>query len=266
MKQEKILLSWNVNGLRAAGRKGFLDWIGGSNADVVCLQETKISDVSQLTKKMQNPDGYFSYFHCAKEKKGYSGTAIYTKEEPKNVKKVFEGYRYLGTEGRMIEAEFEDFVLLNIYFPNGGGGEERLQYKLDFYEEFLEYIRTLSASKKRVVFCGDVNTAHNEIDLARPESNKKNTGFLRVERDWMDKLKPAGFYDTFREAFPEEVRYSYWDTKTRARERNVGWRIDYFFVNKAVKECVKESYILDEVYGSDHCPVGITLDMSQCYE
>ena len=257
--KKKTLLSWNVNGLRAAYRKGFLDWLEESGADVVCIQETKISSPDQLVKKLESPDGWYTYFHCATEKKGYSGVGVYSREKPKNVKTVFDGYGFLGTEGRMIEVEYDDFVLINIYFPNGGGGEERLKYKLDFYEEFLVYIQKLTQQGKNVIFCGDVNTAHNEIDLARPESNRKNTGFLRVERDWMDKLEPAGFIDTFRTLHPEEVQYSYWDMKTRARDRNVGWRIDYFFVHKNILEKVEQAFTLRDIMGSDHCPVGIVI-------
>jgi len=260
--KKKILLSWNVNGLRASYRKGFLDWLEESGADIVCIQETKISSPDQLVKKLECPDGWHTYFHCATEKKGYSGTAIYSREEPKNIKTVFEGYTLLGTEGRIIEAEYEDFTLLTIYFPNGGGGEERLKYKLAFYDEFLSYVKNLAKQGKKVIFCGDVNTAHNEIDLARPKSNEKNTGFLRIERDWMDKLEPSGFIDTFRKFHPEEeVQYSYWDMKTRARDRNVGWRIDYFFVHQSCVKNVEKAFILGNVMGSDHCPVGITLNI-----
>lgn len=258
---EKTLLSWNVNGLRAAYRKGFLDWLENSGADVVALQETKISSPEQLVKKLESPDGWHTSFHCATEKKGYSGTAIYTKEKPEDIKTTFRGYKLLGTEGRVIEVQYEKFTLLNVYFPNGGGGEERLKYKLAFYDEFLSYIKILSREGRKVIFCGDVNTAHNEIDLARPKDNKKNTGFLRVERDWMDTLEPSGFIDAFRKLHPEKVQYSYWDMKTRARDRNVGWRIDYFFINESIANKVKDAFILGGVMGSDHCPVGITLDV-----
>jgi len=258
-KQEYSLVSWNVNGIRAAERKGFLEWLERGEYDVVCLQETKLSDVSQLSERLRNPDGYVSYFHSATERKGYSGTAIYTKTEPKSVKTDFGGDSLLSTEGRLIEAEFEEFTLINGYFPNGGGGEERLRYKLAFYDAFLEHIAGLVRSGKRVVFCGDVNTAHHEIDLARPKDNEKNTGFLRIERDWLDKLEPAGFLDTFRLLHPETVRYSYWDQKTRARDRNVGWRIDYVFVSEGLRDAVYEAFILDDIPGSDHCPVGVKL-------
>lgn len=258
LKQQNIsCISWNVNGLRAVGRKGFLEWIEKGEYDIVCLQETKISDPSQLTPEIKSPNGYFSYFHCAKEKKGYSGTAIYTKEEPRNVKMFFGETSFLSTEGRVLEAEYENFILLTVYFPNGGGGKERLMYKLAFYEEFFAYIKELTEKGKNVIFCGDVNTAHNEIDLARPKENEKSTGFLRIERDWMDKLVGGGFLDTFRFLHPQKIQYSWWDMKTRARERNIGWRIDYFFVSVSLQFFIKEAFILDTLYGSDHCPVGI---------
>jgi len=259
MKKNISLVSWNVNGLRAAGRKGFLEWLEKESPDILGLQETKISSPEQLDVDLRTPKGYFSYFHCATEKKGYSGTAIYTKQEPHAIKTFFGEKSLLSTEGRVIEVEYEDFTLLNIYFPNGGGGKDRLAYKLAFYDEFLSYITALVKEGKKVIFCGDVNTAHNEIDLARPKDNEKNTGFLRVERDWMDTLKPAGFYDTFRELHPETEEYSYWDMKTRARDRNVGWRIDYFFSSQGIFEDITKAFILGEVQGSDHCPIGIVL-------
>jgi len=258
-KSETSLISWNVNGLRAAGRKGFSEWIAKGEYDIVCIQETKLQNVEQLPDELQGPDGYYAYFHCAAEKKGYSGTAVYTKEEPRVVRTHFGDDTLLSQEGRIIEMEFEQFTLLNIYFPNGGQGEERLRYKLRFYDEFLEHVKGLVAGGKRVVFCGDVNTAHDEIDLARPKENSNNTGFLRIERDWMDRLSPAGFHDTFRRLHPEEVAYTWWDMKTRARERNVGWRLDYFFVSENVLGSVRDASVLSDIPGSDHCPVGLTL-------
>lgn len=252
------IVSWNVNGIRAAERKGFLEWLGHHRYSIVCLQETKISHPDQLSDALVQPSGYCTYFHCATEKKGYSGTAIYTREEPFEVKTFF-GNNLLSKEGRMMELHFKDFVLLNIYFPNGGSGEERLQYKLRFYDEFLKHISGLVEQGKHVVFCGDVNTAHQAIDLARPKENEKISGFLPIERSWMDQLVEAGFVDTFRSAEPETVKYSWWDMKTRARERNVGWRIDYFFVNQAFLPRVKETEYLNDVPGSDHCPVLLTI-------
>ena len=262
MKHRDInIVSWNVNGLRAAGRKGFSEWIGKGEYDIVCLQETKLQNVDQLPDELQGPDGYFSYFHCATERKGYSGTAIYTKDEPRVVRTHFGDESLLSKEGRVIEMEFPEFTLLNIYFPNGGVSEERLDFKLKFYGEFLLHVSALVSEGKRVVFCGDVNTAHNEIDLARPKENEKHTGFLRIERDWMDRLEPTGFIDTFRMLHPETVAYTWWDMKTWARQRNVGWRLDYFFVSENLKNAVKDAFVLSDIEGSDHCPVGVTLSV-----
>lgn len=252
------IISWNVNGIRAAERKGFPEWLHRHSYPIVCLQETKISHPDQLSEALAQPPGYFAYFHCATEKKGYSGTAVYTKEEPFEVRTHF-GDTLLSREGRVMELHFKDFVLLNIYFPNGGSGEERLRYKMRFYDEFLTHVSGLVDQKKNVVFCGDVNTAHNEIDLARPKENEKTSGFLPMERAWMDRLPLSGFVDSFRALHPGEAKYSWWDMKTRARERNVGWRIDYFFVHEGMMDRVSDSFILDTVEGSDHCPVGITL-------
>jgi exodeoxyribonuclease-3 len=164
-------------------------------------------------------------------------------------------------EGRVIALEYKDFHLLNVYFPNGGQGPERLKFKLEFYDAFLDHIERLRKSGKAVIFCGDVNTAHNEIDLARPKENVENSGFMPVERAWLDKITAKGWVDTFRAFHPEPDQYSWWDYKTRARERNVGWRIDYFFINKEKASLVRDAFILPDVQGSDHCPVGITLKL-----
>lgn len=255
------VVSWNVNGLRAAGRKGFSEWIGRGAYDIVAIQETKLQSVDQLPDELQGPDGYFAYFHCATERKGYSGTAIYTKQEPRVVRTHFGDDSLLSKEGRVIEMEFPEFTLLNIYFPNGGAGEERLRFKLRFYDEFLTHVKDLVVSGKKVVFCGDVNTAHDEIDLARPKENERNTGFLRIERDWIDRLGPAGFHDTFRTLHPDTVAYTWWDLKTYARDRNVGWRLDYFFVSDDLLDAVHDAFVLPDVQGSDHCPVGVTLSV-----
>lgn len=263
------LISWNVNGIRAAERKGFVEWIEGEPADLVAVQETKISHPDQLSHKLKNPDGYFSYWHAATEKKGYSGVAVYTKREPLSVKTDF-GDSLLSKEGRVIELElaprpgetgFAGFTFLNVYFPNGGSGKPRLEYKMQFYAEFLQYIQALTAAGKNVVFCGDVNTAHKEIDLARPNENRKSSGFMPMECAWLDEVEQAGFVDTYRLQHPEQVQYSWWDQKTRARDRNIGWRIDYFWASQNLQSKVKDAFIWDEVMGSDHCPVGVVLDI-----
>ncbi len=260
MKKELILISWNVNGIRAAERKGFVDWLEKGVYDVVCVQETKVGDIALLSEDLLNADGYHSFWHCAQEKKGYSGVAVYTKQKPLAVKTHF-GKNILSQEGRMIECDYGDFVLLNIYFPNGGASPERLAYKLDFYQHFLKYIKGLHKKRKNIIFCGDVNTAHNEIDLARPKENEKNSGFMPIERVWLDKFVEVGLYDTFRMFHTRGEAYTWWDMKTRARDRNVGWRIDYFWVDKEMQKKVTDAFILAEVMGSDHCPVGVKLSI-----
>lgn len=260
MKKTISLLSWNVNGIRAAERKGFVEWMERGEYDIVAVQETKVSHPDQLSEKLRTPDGYESYWHSATEKKGYSGVAIYTKEPPVEVKTDF-GKNILSKEGRVIELEYPSFTVLNIYFPNGGSGEERLRYKLEFYREFLNYIVKLRENGKNVIFCGDVNTAHTENDLARPKENAGVSGFLPIEREWIDELLERGFLDTFRMFHEGNGHYTWWDMKTRARDRNVGWRLDYFFVDNSLRKRVSDAFILSDVPGSDHCPVGLTLSL-----
>ena len=258
MTEQYTLISWNVNGLRAAGKKDFIAWMSRGKFPVVAVQETKISDPDQLSDELRNPDGYTSYFNCSTEKKGYSGVGIYTKKKPFAVKTFF-GDNLLSREGRVIEMEFRHFTFINVYFPNGGSGELRLQYKLQFYEEFLHYVRHLRKQGKKIVICGDVNTAHHEIDLARPKENENTSGFMKIERAWIDGLIKEGYVDAFRHLHPKEVAYTWWDMKTRSRDRNVGWRIDYFFVDPVLLQHVKEALVLSDVIGSDHCPVALAL-------
>ena len=257
------LLSWNVNGIRAAHRKGFVDWLLQTNADFVCVQETKLSHIDQIGPDLTKPEGYFSYWDWATEKKGYSGVAIYSKQEPKKVITDF-GDNILSWEGRMIQLDFENYSLINIYFPNGGASKERLEYKLLFYKKFLAYIKRLEKKQPNIIFCGDVNTAHNEIDLARPKQNEKTSGFMPIEREWLDKFETAGFTDTYRLLHPNKKEmYSWWDMKTRSRDRNVGWRIDYFYISKALHNAVQKADILTDVFGSDHCPVALQLNIKK---
>ncbi len=252
------LISWNVNGIRAAERKGLLKFIASGKYDVVCLQEVKAHDEALLSEELKQPDGYTAYFNLAKERKGYSGVVVYSKLKSKSVKTNF-GKNHLSTEGRVLELEFADFTLLNVYFPNGGGEDHRLKYKLEFFDQFTTYVKKLVKSGKKVIFCGDVNVAHEPIDLARPKANEKEIGFLPEERAKLDIFTQAGFIDTFRQFHPTKVEYSWWDVKTRSRERNVGWRIDYFWVSKNIFDKVEKAFILGEVEGSDHAPVGLTL-------
>jgi len=255
MKEVRIL-SWNVNGIRAAYKKGILNWFSKEQPDILCIQETKAMK-EQLPQDLLNVNGYTSYFSSA-ERKGYSGTATYTKVNPVKVANGI-GIKKFDSEGRFLITEFDEFILFNIYFPNGKAKKERLQYKMDFYEAFLKYLQKLLKQDKKIVICGDVNTAHKEIDLARPKANEKISGFLPEEREWIDKLLETGFIDTLRVFNQKPEQYTWWDMMTRARDRNVGWRIDYFFISDNLKDNLKSALIFPEVMGSDHCPVGIEL-------
>lgn len=254
----KTIISWNVNGLRAVHRKGNLVQVFDMKPDILCLQETK-SLPEQLPNELSAPDGYHSYFHFPTQKKGYSGVAIYSKNEPIKVSRDI-GIEPMDQEGRLIIAKYKDIILINCYFPNGGGAPERLQYKLDFYDHFLDFIDKLHEKHHNIILCGDFNVAHEEIDLARPKENETHVGFLPIERAWMDKLISHGWIDIFRHFYPNKKDiYTYWDMKSFARERNVGWRIDYFFCPKEMIDKIKSIEILDNIFGSDHCPVQLTL-------
>lgn len=257
MSKEITLLSWNVNGMRAVQRKGFLDWLDEASPDILFLQETKASP-DQLDGELLYPMGYHTFWHSSTVKKGYSGVALYTKENPIQ---VFEGMgiEKFDGEGRVIGAEYKDFVVFGVYFPNGKRDVERLTYKLEFYNAFLKFIDEFKAQGKKVIFCGDVNTAHMEIDLSRPKENQNTSGFMPVERKWIDQVIDHGYLDTLREFNKEPEIYTWWDFKTRGRERNVGWRIDYFFVQEELRKNMTDAFTLQEVMGSDHCPVGIKL-------
>lgn len=251
-------ISWNVNGIRAAHRKGFLDWFAGESPDILCLQESKIIP-EQVPAALKDVEGYTSYF-SAPERKGYSGVTLYSKTEPRHVTYGL-GIDIFDREGRVIIADYPEFLLYNIYFPNGKSSADRLEYKMNFYEAFLEHVESARQGGRDIVICGDVNTAHQEIDLARPKANEKISGFLPEERAWMDKLLGRGYVDTFRVFNQEPEQYTYWDQMTRARDRNVGWRIDYFFVNQEFSGRLRGAYIMPDVMGSDHCPVGIDIDL-----
>jgi exodeoxyribonuclease III len=250
------ILSWNVNGIRAVHNKNALESIFETRPDIICLQETKAAE-DQLDSPIREKPGYTSFFSSA-EKKGYSGVAIYTMIQPANIQKGF-GINRFDSEGRILIADYQDFVLFNIYYPNGKQSAERLAYKMEFYDAFLEYADRLKNQGRNLVICGDVNTAHKEIDLARPKENEKVSGFLPEERAWMDKFIEHGYIDTFRVFNQEGGQYTWWDQKSRARDRNIGWRIDYFYVNDGFKEHIKAAFILPEVMGSDHCPIGLDL-------
>ncbi len=251
-------ISWNVNGLRAVHKKGNFKWIVDQDADFFCLQEVK-AERDQLIDEIQKIKGYFAYFDHSKNKKGYSGVAVYTKHEPLKVDYGM-GIKEFDDEGRLLGLHYKDFVLFNVYFPNGGGGPIRLDYKLRFYDAFLEYIEKIRKTGKNIIFCGDINTAHEAIDLARPKENEENTGFLPEERAWLDEVVNHGYVDVFRYFYPEKTgAYTYWDMKSAARVRNVGWRIDYFFVSRELLKEVKSIKIHSDIFGSDHCPLEIEL-------
>ncbi|MCX5783401.1 MAG: exodeoxyribonuclease III [Elusimicrobia bacterium] len=253
----KKLLSWNVNGIRAAEKKGFLQWLYKERPDILAVQETK-AHKNQLSEELASPRGYFSFW-CEAQKKGYSGTAVFSAEKP-----IASGYglglEKFDSEGRIIFLEYAQFIFLNIYFPNGGMGPERLNFKLEFYGEFLRFAEKIMKTKKPLLVCGDFNTAHKEIDLARPKENENVSGFMPIERAWLDKFISAGLADTFRAFCGKPDQYSWWDLKTRARERNAGWRIDYFMASPEALAHVKDAFIMPKVLGSDHCPVGITYE------
>ena len=254
------IISWNVNGIRANFKKGAFEGIFSLKPDILCLQETK-AEPGQLTPEILSPLGYTSYFSSSKVKKGYSGVAIYTKEIPE---KVTYGIDMPGDddEGRTVTAHYADFILINCYFPNGGGAPERLAYKLEFYDAFLKYTNKLRKAGKKIIFTGDVNVAHTEIDLARPKENETHVGFLPEERAWVDEVIADGYVDVFRNFNPNKKDvYTYWDQKTRARERNVGWRIDYFFASPNILTRIKSFKTHSDIFGSDHCPISIEVDM-----
>jgi len=251
------LISWNVNGIRAAWKKGLPEFVAAENPDVLCLQETKIQR-EQLTPELTDLPGYRSHWSMA-EKKGYSGVATYTRPEPLAVATNF-GSPALDTEGRVLHIEYPDFHLFNGYFPNSGMGPERLAHKMQFYDEFLSLTERLRKAGKGIVVCGDVNTAHTEIDIARPKENENTPGFMPVERAWVSKLVAHGYHDTFRIFVAEPGHYTWWDMKTGGRARNVGWRIDYFFVSDELRGRIKAAGIMPSVQGSDHCPITLEIE------
>ena len=261
MAEPLRIISWNVNGLNAAMKKGFLESDARLAPDILALQETKLQE-AKLTAEMQDVPGYRSYWSYSTVKKGYSGTAVYTRTAPARVATGI-GMPGYDDEGRILEIDFGSFVLFNVYFPNGQMSPERLAYKLDFYRDFFAHANRLKDDGRYVVVTGDYNTAHNEIDLKNPKANENTSGFMRIERDWIDKIIAAGWVDTFRHFYPDTVRYSWWTYRFNARARDVGWRIDYFFVseNMIADGLVTGAFIDNTVMGSDHCPVGLEISV-----
>jgi exodeoxyribonuclease-3 len=256
------IISWNVNGIRAVEKHGFVDWVVNNSPDILCLNETK-AQPDQLSPQLLNPPvngtPYFAFFASA-EKKGYSGTAIYTKEKPQEVR--FLGKDEFDREGRVLIAEYNEFSLIAAYFPNSQDERKRLDYKLAFCDSMLKLCNSIVKKGRHFLLSGDYNIAHTPIDLARPKANENNAGYLPEERAWMDKFTKAGHVDTFRRFHPgEEGHYTWWTYRAGAREKNVGWRLDYHCVDEGFMPKVKSSAILPDVQGSDHCPVEIELDI-----
>ncbi len=254
---QRTFISWNVNGIRAVAKKEALKWIDEAGVDFLGLQEIK-AEADQIPEDIFERDYAFEHINSS-VKKGQSGVALYT--DIPGEASCCEHVDILG-EGRINEYHFDDLVLFNVYFPNGQRNEERLAYKLAFYDRFLEHILARRSEGKSIIVCGDVNTAHHPIDLARPKANEKISGFLPEERAWQDRLLASGFVDTFRHVHGDiPDRYSWWSYRAGARANNVGWRIDYFYVSDDLKDKIIEAEILDEVMGSDHCPVTLVLDL-----
>lgn len=258
MKQLKVI-SWNVNGIRAVTKKGFYEWLYEEDPDILMLQETK-AEKNQLTRELLMPEGYLTFWNNSKRKKGYSGTAIFSKFKPLKISSGL-GDPEFDQEGRVIAIEFDHLIIFNIYFPNGKASQERLDFKMKFYEAFQKRAVEEIKKGKKVLVGGDVNTAHHPIDLARPKDNEDISGFLPLERSWMDRFEGAGFHDTFRLFHPEPDQYTWWSMRSGARSRNVGWRIDYFYCSSNLKSSIKDAYILPHVVGSDHCPIAVTLEL-----
>jgi exodeoxyribonuclease-3 len=247
------ILSWNVNGIRSVARKGFLKWLEKESPDILCIQEIKIDEAS-IPKELLKPFGYHSYWNPAK-RKGYAGTCVYCKNEPLSVQKGL-GIKGFDEEGRALVLEYPEFCLINVYMPQGGRDKNKLPFKLRVYDEL---IRLLNDFKKQLILIGDFNIAHREVDLARPKSNKNNVMFTIDERKKIQKIMNNGFIDSFRELNKGCGNYTWWPYMNNLRERNVGWRIDYVFLSESLKKSLKYAFIMPEVLGSDHCPIGVEL-------
>ena len=249
------LISWNVNGLRAVLKKGFEEFFYDINADIFCIQETKMQEGQIENFELK---GYKQYWNSAL-KKGYSGTAVFTKIEPNSVSYGI-GIEEHDQEGRVITLEFDKFYLVNIYVPNSKRELERLEYRMIWEDEIREYLSNLN-KKKPVIMGGDLNVAHEEIELKNPQTNRRNAGFTDEERNKMTELLKANFIDTFRYVYPDKIAYSWWSYMGNARAKDIGWRIDYFIVSNDIKEKIKDAYIFKDIYGSDHCPVGLEIEI-----
>ncbi|MCT4582499.1 MAG: exodeoxyribonuclease III [Flavobacteriales bacterium] len=254
----KKIISWNLNGIRAVAKKGLVDIVHELDADIICFQETKAQD-DQVLEALDGLNGYTVYSNSA-IKKGYSGTAILTKEKPLNIINGI-GIEEHDTEGRLITAEFETYYLLTTYVPNSQGGLKRLPYRMQWDADLLAYMQELEKNKP-VIICGDMNVAHQPIDLKNPKSNfNKTAGYTEQEIEGMDNFLKGGYTDSFRHFYPNEIKYSWWSYRMAARDRNIGWRLDYFLVSDKIIDKTKDAFILNDVFGSDHCPVGIDIEL-----
>ena len=252
------IITWNVNGLRATLRKGTLSWIFQQAADVICLQEIKSRPDQLAPENHQQFDGYHAYWSPA-ERPGYSGVATFSKEKP--LETIYSlGRSEFDQEGRVICTRYSKFLLFNVYFPSGQRGQGRVTYKLDFYARLLEICDQHQVAGEQIILCGDFNTAHQEIDLKNAKQNTRTSGFLPEERVWIDYYLDHGFVDVFRQLYPERIQYSWWTYVGKARERNTGWRLDYFLITKQLLSQVKDTIIHDDIAGSDHCPVTLVID------
>ena len=265
------IITWNINGYRAISGQNpkkkydkviqenkLFEYIEKEKPDIICMQETKASE-EQINEELRYPPGYVGYYHSCSVKKGYSGVVTFSKKEPKNVNLKIGIDKFDG-EGRILETDFGDFVLFNIYFPKGYTDDPRLDYKMEFYDALFDYIEKLKKKGKKIIVSGDYNTAHQEIDLARPKENTNTSGFLQIERDKLDWMTEQGWVDSFRQFEKEGGHYTWWSQRGRARENNVGWRIDYHFITENLLPNLKNAYQQPEAEGSDHCPVVIELE------
>jgi len=257
--EHKKIISWNINGIRAIFKKGIDDFLDQYNPDILCFQEIKANEDQIKDNIPQHLKDYYVYFNSA-EKKGYSGVATYSKIKPNKIEYGLQKDS-IDKEGRVLKTTYDNFILYNIYFPNGKRDKERLDYKIQFYKDLIKVLKEHNKNNDNVIILGDYNTAHKEIDLARPKENSKISGFLDIERELIDELTEIGYIDTLRLFNPEKDLYTWWDPITKARERNVGWRIDYVFVSEKIKNNLTSANILSDIYGSDHCPVSIDIDI-----
>ncbi len=255
------IITWNVNGIRALARKGGLDWIRDQQADVICLQEVKASQEQIDQDELVKFTGYDIYWHPA-ARPGYSGVVTFSRHKPTEFRCGLGAGRF-DHEGRVIQTQFRDTILFNIYFPNGKRDHTRLAYKLDFYAHLLEKCNQMHTQGAKIILCGDFNTAHKEIDLANPKENANTSGFLPEERAWIDRYLENGFLDIYRQLYPDRVQYTWWTYRFGARSRNIGWRLDYFLLSEALVSSVRNVTVHDQILGSDHCPVSLTIDLEE---